>query len=159
MVFTFSQSLDLDVPAATVWPYLIAFEQVPLWEHGINEVRQVTPGEPRVGTEVSARRVYLGRETQLRGVITELRAGRSASMSLRGGPHVESIVTYTVEPLGDRGSRFTYSARGQLRGPLDWLSPILPAVGRAEARKNLARLQRRIASGIPPRSNEPTPGP
>src|SRR6185503_2449396 len=66
-VFTFSQSRDVDQPASTVWTYLIAFEQVPLWEHGVLEVRQLTPGDPGVGTEITARRVYAGRETRLSG--------------------------------------------------------------------------------------------
>jgi uncharacterized protein YndB with AHSA1/START domain len=156
-VFTFSESRDMAQPAATVWEYLIAFEQVPLWEHGVNEVRQVTPGEPVVGTAISARRVYAGRETHLEGEIRDIEPGRSATLALRGGPHVESLVTYAVEPLGEGQSRVTFSAEGRLRGPLRLLQPILPAVGRAEARKNLARLERRIKAGIPPRSEAPTP--
>ena len=56
-MFRLSQSLEMDRPAAEVWPYLIAFEQVPLWEHGVVEVRQVTPGLPDIGTEISARRI------------------------------------------------------------------------------------------------------
>jgi hypothetical protein len=145
--------------AATVWEYLIAFEQVPLWEHGVNEVRQVTPGEPVVGTEITARRVYAGRETRLEGQIRSIEPGRSATLALRGGPHIESLVTYAVEPLDEGRSRVTYSATGRLRGPLRLLQPILPAIGRAEARKNLARLERRIIAGIPPRSETPTPNP
>jgi carbon monoxide dehydrogenase subunit G len=147
----------MKVPASTVWEYLLAFEQVPLWEHGVNEVRQLTPGDPVIGTLITARRVYAGRETQLSGEVVAIEPGRSATLSLRGGPHVESRVTYAVEPLGEARSRVTYSATGHLRGPLALLQPILPAVGRAEARKNLARLERRIAAGIPPRSTAPTP--
>ena len=158
-MFAFSQSRDMDQPASTVWEYLIAFEQVPLWEHGVNEVRQLAPGEPVIGTAISARRVYAGRETHLTGEVVRIEPGRSATLALRGGPHVESLVTYSVDPLGEGRSRVTYSANGHLNGPLALLQPILPAVGRAEACKNLARLERRIAAGIPPRSTEPTPGP
>ena len=139
------------------WDYLIAFEQVPLWEHGVNEVRRVPPGEPLVGTEISARRVYVGRETHLEGEIRALEPGRSATLALRGGPLLESLVTYSVEPLGEGHSRVTYSAQGDLRWPLRLLHPFLPSMGRAEASKNLARLERRITAGIPPRSDMPTP--
>jgi carbon monoxide dehydrogenase subunit G len=106
---------------------------------------------------ISARRVYAGRETHLAGEVVKIEPGRSATLALCGGPHVESLVTYSVEPLGEGRSRVIYSANGHLRGPLALLQPILPAVGRAEARKNLARLERRIAAGIPPSSAEPTP--
>jgi hypothetical protein len=155
--FRFSQSRAFDRSASEVWPYLIAFEQVPLWEHGILEVRQVSPGPPGVGTEISARRIYAGRETRLNGVISAFEDGRSATMSLRGGPLAESLVQYAVEPIDADHSLVTYSARGSLTGPLRLLHPILPAIGRAETRKNLASLNRRIEAGIPPRSNAPTP--
>jgi carbon monoxide dehydrogenase subunit G len=156
-MFSFSQSLEIDRPATEVWQYLIAFEQVPLWEHGIVEVRQITPGPPVVGTEISARRIYGGREVSLAGRIVAFEDGRSATMSLRGGPHVEALVEYAVEPVEAGRSVVTYRATGNLIRPLRFLHPILPAVGRAEARKNLVKLKRRIEGGIPPRSSEPTP--
>ncbi|MDQ2965576.1 MAG: SRPBCC family protein [Chloroflexota bacterium] len=158
-MFRLSQSLEIDRAAAEVWPYLIAFEQVPLWEHGVVEVRQVTPGLSDIGTQISARRIYVGRETQLTGRIVDFEEGRSATMSLRGGPLDEVYVEYAVEPIEDRRSVVTYRARGNLIGPLRFLHPILPALGRAETRKNLAKLKRRIEAGIPPRSPEASPAP
>jgi hypothetical protein len=133
-----------------VWPYLIAFEHVPLWEHGIVEVRQVTPPPVRVGTQIHARRIYAGRETELRGEITDFEDGRRAAMDLRGGPISESRVEYAVEPSGPSASVVTYSAEGQLRGALRFPNPLLPAIGRAEARKNLRSLWRRILAGVDP---------
>ena len=152
-MFRFSQSLQIDRPSTQVWPYLIAFEQVPLWEHGIVEVRQVTPGLPAIGTEMFARRIYAGREVRLHGRIVAFEDGRSAAMSPRGGPHDEAIVEYAAEPIDNRHSVVTYRAQGSLIRPFRFLHPILPAIGRAEARKNLAGLRRRIEAGIPPRSS------
>ncbi len=156
-VFQFSESVEFAWPADDVWPYLIAFEQVPLWEEGVVEVRQLTPGVPRVGTEIMARRIYGGRESILRGVISEYHPGRSATMALEGGPLREASVCYAVEPLTARTSIVTYSASGSLRGPFRLLQPLAPAMGRNQTRINLARLQRRIAAGIPPDSSEPMP--
>lgn len=56
-MFSFSSSLRIDYPANVIWAYLVAFEQVPLWERGVVEVRQVTPGQPEVGTRITARRI------------------------------------------------------------------------------------------------------
>ena len=156
-MFTLSESRRIDHPASVVWEYLVAFEQVPLWEHGILEVRQLTPGPPHVGTEISARRVYGGKATQLHGSITEFEDGRSATMLLRGGPLAEAHVQYSVEPIDADSSIATYRAKGRLVSPLNLLHPILPAIGRGETRKNLASLARRIDAGIPPRSAIPTP--
>jgi hypothetical protein len=158
-MFRLSQSLEIDRPAAVVWPYLIAFEQVPLWEHGVVEVRQVTPGPPDIGTEILVRRIYAGRETQLTGRIVDFEDGRSATLALRGGPLDEAYVEYAVEPIGDRRSIVTYRARGNLIRPLRFLHPILPALGRAETRKNLAKLKWRVEADIPPRSPEASPAP
>jgi hypothetical protein len=150
VVFSFSQSLQIDHPAPLVWTYLVAFEQVPLWEHGVLEVGQVSPGAPTVGTEIFARRIYVGRETELTGRIVAFNDGRSATMSLRGGPLDEAFVEHAVEPVDASRSVVTYRARGNLIRPLRFLHPILPVIGRAEARKNLASLRRRIDAGIPP---------
>jgi Polyketide cyclase / dehydrase and lipid transport len=152
-VFSFSSSLQIDYPAELIWTYLVAFEQVPLWERGVVEVRQVTPGPPGVGTQITARRIYAGRETQLAGRIVAFAEGRSATMSLAGGPLEEALVEYAVEPIDASRSVVTYTGRGRLVWPLRLLHPILPLVGRAEARANLQSLRRRIASGIPPRSS------
>jgi hypothetical protein len=159
LVFRLSESVEFAWPAEQVWPYLIALEQVPLWEQGVVEVRQLTPGEPRVGTEILARRIYGGRESTLRGFISEYHPGRSATMVLEGGPLRQASACYAVEPLTARTSVVTYSASGSLRGPLRLLHPLAPAMGRNQTRINLARLQQRIAAGIPPNSSEPTPPP
>jgi hypothetical protein len=156
-MFSFQESLEFDVPASTAWRYLVAFEQVPLWEHGVLEVRVVTPGPVRLGTRVTARRIYAGRETRLEGSVVAFVDGRSATLALHGGPHVGSRVTYEVDPIAAGSARVTYRATGQLRGLLRLLEPMLPLVGRAEARKNLVRLRRRIAAGIPPKADTPTP--
>ncbi|MDP9481635.1 MAG: SRPBCC family protein [Chloroflexota bacterium] len=156
-MFQFSQNLQFDRPASDVWPYLIALEQVPLWEHGVLEVRQVTPGPPDIGTEISARRLYGGRESRVSGRIVDFEDGRSATMSLRGGPLDEVYVEYAVEPLDDHRSVVNFRSRGNLIRPLRFLHPILPMIGRAEARKNLAKLKRRIKAGVPPTSPETMP--
>jgi hypothetical protein len=150
-MFRFSQSLQIDHPAALVWTYVVAFEQVPLWEHGIVEVRQVTPGGPAIGTEILARRIYAGRETQLTGRIVAFVDGRTATIALCGGRLDEALVEYAVEPVDEDRSVVTYRAQGRLIRLLRLLHPVLPAIGRAEARKNLASLKRRIDAGIPPR--------
>jgi hypothetical protein len=154
VVFRFSQSLRIDRPAELVWQYLVAFEQVPLWEQGVLEVRQLSPGPPAVGTEIFARRIYAGREARLAGRIVAFDVGRSATMSLHGGPLQEALVEYAVEPTDAKRSVVTYRGQGSLIAPLRFLHPILPAIGRAEARKNLARLKERIEASIPPRSSE-----
>jgi carbon monoxide dehydrogenase subunit G len=156
-VFKISQDVEIDRPAEVVWPYLAALEQVPLWEHGIVDVKQIDQGSLRVGLRFTAGRIYAGKATHLDLDVRVVEEGHSMTAALRGGPHVESFVTYSVESIGADRCRVTYSAIGQMRFPLNLLDPIFPVVGRAETRKNLARLRRRILAGIPATSNLPTP--
>lgn len=90
-VFSFGSSLRIDYPANLIWAYLVAFEQVPLWERGVVEVRQVTPGQPEVGTRITARRIYAGPETVLaahggRPVVARHAAWRESLLPARNGP-------------------------------------------------------------------------
>ena len=156
-MFRFSESLEIERPASEVWPYLAALEQVPLWEHGILDVRVLTPGPVRVGTEIAAGRVYAGQAVQVSGSVTEWEEGRAGTMELHGGPLKRGLVRYSVEALDDARSRVTYAAEGELSGGLRFFEGMVPAAGKAEARKNLARLRRRILAGIAATSNEPTP--
>ena len=144
-------------PADVVWEYLIAFEQVPLWEDGVLEVRQLTPGEPVIGTSIAARRVYGGVTSDLTGTIVEYEPGRQATMELTGGPLRATRVRYAVEPATATSSVVTFSGSVDLRGPMRLIEPLVPLMGRRQAQTNLARLRRRIAAGIPPRSDLPTP--
>jgi uncharacterized membrane protein len=156
-MFQFSESLAIERPASVIWPYLAALEQVPTWEHGILDVRVRTPGPVRVGSEISAGRVYAGKAVKLSGSVTEWEEGRAGTIELSGGPLALARVRYSVEPLDDARCRVTYAASGQLSGALRFLESMAPAAGVAETRKNLARLRRRILLGIPPTSSQDTP--
>jgi hypothetical protein len=145
-MFSFSASMEFEWPAPVVWPFLIALEDVPLWEEGVLEVRQLEPGEVALGTRVIARRSYGGRVQQVEGEIVELRPGASATMALQGGPIEAVQATYAVEPIGGGRSRVTYTGSGRLRGPARLLTPLVPLLGRRITRRNLERLRRRIAA-------------
>jgi uncharacterized protein YndB with AHSA1/START domain len=156
-LISFSQEFEFDRPAEDVWPYLIALEKMPLWADGVVEIRQLTPGDPGVGTEYRVRRARAGQDYGFRGVISSLEDGRSVTLTFRDGPHEDSRATYAVESLDGGRSRVNYTVHGNFRGPLRLLGPILPVIGRWVARKDLQRLQHRMAAGLPPNSDEPTP--
>ena len=106
---------------------------------------------------ITARRIFAGRATNLEGTIISLDTGRQATLQMHGGPLLSSRMRYAVEPVGPDQCVVTYTGDAKLRGLLRLLDPVLPALGRRLTRNNLHRLQRRIAAGIPPTSDEPTP--
>jgi hypothetical protein len=148
-MFRITERAIIGHPASVVWPYLIAFEQVPRWEHGVLDVRRLADGLPKVGDKITARRLYAGWEARLDGEIIEFQDGHFATVHLTGGPIQAVDVRYSVEPLDDTRSIVTFVGSGSLRRSLRWLHPVLPMIGRADARKNLAKLGRRIDAGIP----------
>ena len=143
-MFRFTGSEIVNRPAPTVWAFLIDFPKVPTWEGGVLEVRQTSSGAPGVGTTFVARRRYGPRESLVDCRLTDWQEGRSATMSIRGGPIQEALVTYAVEPAGEDRSRVTYRAEGALRGPMRFLTLLMPAIGRAQTRKNLRSLKRML---------------
>ena len=145
-MFRFSTSVVIARSAADVWATLIDFPNVPKWERGPIEIRQLTAGPAGVGTRLVARRVFAGRETLLESVIVEWNEGRSATMALTGGPLKDGRATYAVEPAGPDRSVVTYRGEGSLRMPISLLAPVMPLIGRAVAKRNLQRLKELLES-------------
>ena len=150
-MFQLTETVRIDRPAAEVWAMLTDFPNVPTWEDGVLEVRQTSPGRPAIGATFVARRVYGGRETIVDCRITDWQVDRSVTMEIIGGPTRRASVRYAVEPMGDRACRVTYSAQGEMRPLLAWLTPLVPAMGRRLIRSNLATLERLLEAAAPDR--------
>ena len=106
------------------------------------EVRQTSPGRPGLGSTFVARRVYGGRESTVECRIVDWQDGRSATMEVLGGPMRRALVCYAAEPAGDRSTRVTYTAEGELPRLMGWLKPVILLMGRRLIRSNLAKLGR-----------------
>lgn len=146
-----TETVRIARPTAEVWAMLTDFPNVPTWEGGVLEVRQTSPGDPAIGTTFVARRVYGSRETVVDCRIVDWQDDRSVTMEILGGPTRRASVRYAVEPIDDRACRVTYSAQGEMRPLLAWLTPLIPAMGRRLIRSNLATLGRLLedAAAIP----------
>jgi carbon monoxide dehydrogenase subunit G len=147
--FHFSSSIVIQRPLGEVWAFLIDFPRVATWERGILEVRQTSPEPSGLGTTLLVRRVYFGRETQVACQITAWDARQGVTMDLRGGPLRHASVRYAVEPVGSAETKVTYTGSGELIPTLQMLTPLMPALGRSDERKNLAKLKRLLETSTP----------
>jgi len=147
--FQVRSSILIHRPLEQVWEVLIDFPRVASWERGILEVRQTSPGPAGLGTTLVVRRVYFGRATQVACQITAWDERQGVSMDLRGGPLRHAAVRYAVEPVGRTQTQVTYSGTGELRPALQFLTPLMPALGRSDERKNLANLKRLLETSTP----------
>ena len=148
-LFRFSCSIVIHRPLDEVWTFLIDFPRVASWERGILEVRQTSPGPAGLGTTLLIRRVYFGRETQVECRISAWDERQGVTMDLRGGPLRHASVRYAVEPVGSAQTKVTYTGIGELRPALQILTPLMPALGRSDERKNLANLKRLLETSNP----------
>jgi hypothetical protein len=89
--------------------------------------------------------VYAGRDTLVECRITDWEELRGATMAR---PLHNASVRYAVEPAGaDTGAEqtvVTSSAEGERTSALILLRPLMPAMGRAGARRKLSNLKRRL---------------
>jgi len=143
-MFKLDEARSIDRPAAEVWDVLVDFPNVPLWEDGVQEVRQTSDGRPALGTTFVARRVFGGRESMVDCRIIEWADGRVATMEIIGGPVRRAAARYLVEPTSESACRVEYSINGELQPRLAWLTPLIPFMGRRLVRSNLARLERLV---------------
>ena len=141
-MFQLDSRMVINRALADVWRFLSDLPRVPTWECGVLEVRQTSPGTPGVGTTLAVRRVYFGRETLVECHITNWEELRGMTVSLWGGPLRGGWFRYAVEPAGDGQTLVTYTAEGELIPALKFLTPLAPALGRANQRRNLAKLKR-----------------
>jgi hypothetical protein len=143
-MFRFEGSLPMNASVASIWERLIDFPAIPTWEGGVLEVRQLTSGQPGVGTELIARRVYGGGESTVECRITEWDDGHAATMSIRGGPIREAFVSYAVAAGADGRAVVSYSAHGEFRGAWTLLTPLAGVMGRRQVRSNLELLRAQV---------------
>ena len=149
--FSFSSRILIDRPLQDVWTFLIDFPRVATWERGVLEVRQTSPGHAGVGTTLVVRHLYFGRESQLECRISDWDELRGVTMQVRGGPLRDASVRYAVEPVESTQTEVTYTGKGELRLALQVLTPLMPALGRSDERKNLANLKQLLetsSSGV-----------
>jgi carbon monoxide dehydrogenase subunit G len=147
--FHFSSSIVIQRSLEEVWSFLIDFPQVASWERGILEVRQTSPGPAGLGTTLLVRRVYFGRETAVHCRIAAWDERQGVTMELRGGPLRHASVRYAVERVGSAQTKVTYTGIGELHPALQLLTPLMPALGRSDERKNLATLKRLLETPNP----------
>jgi uncharacterized protein YndB with AHSA1/START domain len=143
-MFKLDEARSIDRPAGEVWAVLVDFQNVPLWEDGVLEVRQTSDGRPALGTTFVARRVFGGRESMVDCRIIEWEDGHVATMEIIGGPVRRAAARYLVEPTSESACRVEYSINGELQPRLAWLTPLVPLMGRRLVRSNLARLERLV---------------
>ena len=116
------RTLVVQQPPERVWAYLSDFRSTNEWDPG-TVLTERTSGDGGVGTVYRNTSKFLGNETELEYVVTDVEPGRQ--IRLRGdNKTVTSYDTITVEPAGS-GTSVTYLAEFELHGAAKLATPVM----------------------------------
>ncbi len=105
--------IEIGRPAADVFAFVSDQTNAPRWQSGLDEVRRLTPGPIRVGSEHSFIRRFAGRRIESRNTFVAFEPGRFVAFDIPPGGGVTGEASYLVEPTSASTSALT--SRVQLR--------------------------------------------
>ncbi len=134
----YEHSVEIARPPEEVFSFVTDTANYPRWQPSLVEIRPVTRGPLRVGSEATEVRRFLGREVETTWRCVEHEPTERTAIESDEGP-VPFRGTFVLEPKG-AGTRFTWtvetrSAAARVGGPL------VERATRRELEENTARLK------------------
>ncbi len=131
-------------PREQVAAYASDWRNDPVWIGAVDEARLLTNGDFGVGSQVSRRASFLGREFEYVNEVTSYTPGSRLGMRSVKGPF-PMRVTYEFEDA-DGGTRMRIHASGDASGFYRLAGPALNAMVRRGISGDLRRLRRTLES-------------
>jgi uncharacterized protein YndB with AHSA1/START domain len=132
--------MDIDRPAAEVFDFVADQTNAPRWQHGLHEVRRLTPGPIGVGTEHVFARRFAGMNIESRNRYTGYEPGRFVSFEIPAGK-ITGEASYRVEPTGPKSSRLISEVHFYVSGVTGLAAPLLARVFVRDSKKAEATLK------------------
>jgi hypothetical protein len=127
--------LPIARPPGEVFAFVSDMTNAPRWQAGLREVRRLTPGPLRVGTEHAFVRRFAGREVASRNRFVAFDPGRFVAFEFPQG-WVTGRGSYRVEPDGHGGCLLTSRVELHPRGVMRLAQPVLARVLRRDVRRD-----------------------
>lgn len=140
-VFTVTESVDIDRPAADVFAFLTDGANRPRWDSTVVSETLTSPAPVQVGTTLRTRMRALGREVAFDWRVTEHVAGRRMAVESTSG----IIATSSVLTFADRmpaGTRVTVHIEASPSGIMRLAEPMIAESVRTTLGTSLARAKR-----------------
>ncbi len=130
-------TVEIDRPVEEVFAFVADQTNAPRWQADLHEVRRLTDGPLRVGTEHEFVRVFAGRRLASRNRFVEFEPGRYVAFEIPEG-WLTGRASYLAEPIPSGGTLLTCRMQFKVRRPGSLLDPILKRLlardsGRADA--------------------------
>jgi hypothetical protein len=129
-------TLHISRPVADVFAFVSRYDNNVKWQEGVVSSRQITPGDPGVGTQVAYTRELLGQRAETQAQIIEFDADRRIRIQSKAGPfNYKGGYDFSAE---GSGTRVVY------RGEIEAASRLLGFLGSAVA----SRFQTQMESDL-----------
>jgi len=140
---TFENVITVQKPAAEVFAYLAAFENVPRWNYAIVETRRTSPGPVGVGSVYEQTRSIPAHAVESFEV-TRFEPDRELEIRGQLGPF-PAVVSYVLEPAPG-GTLLRNTVQLELHGPLKLAGPVVSAQVKKAVAANLEVLRQILAA-------------
>jgi uncharacterized protein YndB with AHSA1/START domain len=131
---------ELQAPASMVFDFVADNTNAPRWQSGIDEIRRITPGPLRVGTEHELTRRFAGMKVVGRNRFIAYEPGRYVAFEIPSGK-MTGVASYLVEPTGADTCRLISSVDFQVTGLARFAVPLLTLIFKRDDEKALAKLK------------------
>ena len=132
--------LPIARPPDEVFTFVSDMTNAPRWQRGLHEVRRLTPGPLRVGTQHEFVRRFAGRKVASRNRFVAFEQGRFVAFEFPEGS-VTGRGSYLVEPDGNGGSLLTSRVDLNVKGAMRLAQPVLARVLRRDVRRDDEKLK------------------
>jgi carbon monoxide dehydrogenase subunit G len=136
----FEESIIINRPVEEVWKFLGNVENMPKWDRGVLEAKQISEGPMGVGSTVQIVRQFFGRRRIGNFRVTDAVPNRTVAIQAKA-KWITGQVRYSFEPVGG-ATRMTSTGEVELGGWLKLIAPILIPMLKRDGREDLANVKR-----------------
>lgn len=136
-----AESIVIERPVAEVAAFAGDPTNAPTWYRRIDSAVWQTDPPVMLGSQITFRARFLGRELVYTYEVVELTPGEQMSMRTSAGPF-PMATTYTWRPVGDRVTHMTLRNHGEPSGFARLTAPFVARAMRRAMRQDLADLKR-----------------
>lgn len=137
---TIETDIEINRPSDEVFAFVADQTNAPRWQRDLHEVRRLTDGPLRAGTEHVFVRRFAGRRLESRNRFTAYEEGRRVAFEFPDG-WVSGDASYAVEPLASGRTRLHSRVSLRFPGPTRLATPLLRRVIARDARRDDAALK------------------
>jgi uncharacterized membrane protein len=142
-MITLQESIEIDRPVKEVYEYIVNVENAPKWQPAVIEVKRLTEGPIRVGTQFSEVAKMMGMRVNTICAITELEVDKKFGFKGSSTGPLEYEALYTLEPSGS-ATRLNIVGKMRAKGFWKLLEPIFKGEVKKESRQELLTMKRMI---------------